>query len=113
MKFLSSLDSRKLETGAAGQSLKGAGKRVDAMMKTSGFIGSLCFVEVKHHNTKLLQNTPYRPDAWAPASELVGGVCQVQTTIQSAIETLGTHFYPRMEYGRPNGKQLFSVEALA
>ena len=52
--FLSTLDERKLEQVIRGRDLVAAGKRSDALMKTRGLISSLCFVEIKRHDTPLL-----------------------------------------------------------
>jgi hypothetical protein len=37
----------------AGHSIAGAGKRVDALMRTAGRIRSMVFAEIKHHGTAL------------------------------------------------------------
>lgn len=108
--FLSNLDDRKLEQIIRGRDLVGAGKRTDGLMKTRGILGSLCFVEIKRHDTPLLGSTQYRPDVWAPSAELVGGVSQVQATVHAAIETLGTRFVPRDHTGDPTGEELFNFE---
>jgi hypothetical protein len=108
--FLSKLDDKKLEQIVRGGDLAGAGKRSDALMKTRGIISSLCFVEIKRHDTPLLGTTPYRPGAWAPSSELVGGISQVQSTVQSAIHTLGQKFTPSDDFDDPTGEELFNIE---
>lgn len=108
--FLSTLDDRKLEQIVRGRDLTGAGKRSDALMKTHGIINSLCFVEIKRHDTELLGSTQYRPDVWPPSTELVSGVSQVQTTVQAAIENLGSRLMPRDDKGDPTGEDLFNIE---
>ena len=108
--FLSKLDNRKLEQIVRGRDLTAAGKRSDALMKTRGIISSLCFVEIKRHDTALLGSTQYRPDVWAPSVELAGGVSQVQTTVHAAIETLGHKLMPRDNMGDPTGEILFNIE---
>jgi hypothetical protein len=108
--FLSKLDERKLEQIVRGRDLTAAGKRSDALMKTRGIISSLCFVEIKRHDTPLLGSAQYRPDVWAPSAELAGGVSQVQTTIHAAIETLGLKLTPGNEMGDPTGEVLFNIE---
>jgi hypothetical protein len=110
--FLSTLDDRKLEQVIRGSDLTGAGKRSDALMKTRGVIGSLCFVELKRHDTPLLAsiNDPYRSGAWAPHPEVTGAVAQVQTTVQLAIETIGQRLAPRDDLGNPTGEVLFNYE---
>jgi hypothetical protein len=93
-----------------GASIASAGKRADALMKTRGTISSLCFVEIKRHDTPLLAPKPPRPEVWAPSAELTGGVAQMQTTVHAAIETLGHKFAPMDDEGNPTGEELFSFE---
>ncbi len=108
--FLSKLDERKLEQIVRGHDLGGAGKRSDAVMKTLGIVSSLCFVEIKRHDTALLGSTSYRPDVWPPSAELAAGVAQIQTTVQAAIETLGRELRPTNDVGDPTGETLFNLQ---
>ena len=108
--FLSKLDERKLEQIVRGRDLTAAGKRSDALMKTRGIISSLCFLEIKRHDTPLLGPAQYRPDVWPPSAELAGGVSQVQTTVHAAIESLGHKLMPRDDMGDPTGEILFNIE---
>lgn len=108
--LLSKLDERKLEQIVRGRDLTAAGKRSDALMKTRGIISSLCFVEIKRHDTPLLGSVQYRPDVWPPSAELAGGVSQVQTTVHAAIESLGHKLMPRNDVGDPTGEVLFNIE---
>lgn len=108
--FLSKLDERKLEQIVRGRDLTAAGKRPDALMKTRGLISSLCFVEIKRHDTPLLSSNQYRPDVWRPSSELAGGVSQVQTSVHAAIDSLGHKLMPRDDMGDPTGEVLFNIE---
>ena len=57
-------------------------------MKTKGIINSLCFVEIKHHQTSLLDSSYYRAGCWAPSKELAGAVAQVQATVAIAMHKL-------------------------
>lgn len=107
--FLSSLDDRKLEQIVKGHDLTGAGKRADALMKTRGLISSLCFVEIKRHDTPLLAAQHYRPDTWAPHSDLVAGVAQAQATVHGAIRKFDK-LLPANKVGDPTGEVLFNVE---
>jgi hypothetical protein len=108
--FLSNLDDRKLEQVVRGRDLMAAGKRADAIMKTRGIISSLCFLEIKRHDTPLLGSDQYRADVWPPSAELTGGVSQVQTGVHAAIETLGHKLIPRGDTGDPTGEILFNIE---
>jgi hypothetical protein len=108
--FLSHLDGRGLEQVVRGSDLTSRGKRSDAIMKTRGLISSMCFVEIKRHDTHLLGSNPYRPGVWSPSSELAGGISQVQGTVRSAIEVLGQKLQPTDEKGAPTGEILFNVD---
>jgi hypothetical protein len=79
-------------------------------MKTRGIISSLCFVEIKRHDTPLLASTQYRPDVWPPSTELSGGVSQLQATVHAAIYSLGHKLLPRGQTGDPTGEVLFNIE---
>jgi hypothetical protein len=88
LQFLHAWAGQRLEQTVVGASVAGAGKRVDALMRTAaGRMHSVVFVEIKHHRTCLLEQVrnPYRPGIWAPSRELVGGVAQVQGTIQRTV----------------------------
>jgi hypothetical protein len=108
--FLSALDGKKLEQTVRGHDLTGSGKRVDALMKTRGRISSLCFVEIKKHSTPLVSARSYRPDVWAPSSELAGGVAQVQSTVHAALEVLARTLTPRDDFGDPTGEVLYNIQ---
>jgi hypothetical protein len=73
--FASSLEERKLEQIVAGSSLAGAGKRVDALLKTRGRISSLCFAEIKTHRASLLEGNQYRPEVVVTFARISGSDC--------------------------------------
>lgn len=108
--FLSALDDRKLEQIVRGSDVSGAGKRVDALMKTQARINSLCFVEIKRHDTRLLAQTAYRADSWPPSADLSGGVAQVQATVQAALENLDRKIAISDRVGNPTGETLFNIQ---
>jgi hypothetical protein len=67
----------------------GGGKRIDAAMRTKGFVHSLMFVEIKRHDTPLLAKNPYRPpDVYMVSAEVSGAVAQVQKTTHKATKVL-------------------------
>ncbi|MEV8143741.1 Shedu immune nuclease family protein [Specibacter sp. NPDC078709] len=86
--LFTSVDEGKLEQTTTGFSVTGAGKRIDALLKTAGVINSIAFAEIKKPNTKLVAPTSYRSEAWGPSTELGGAVVQVQQTIHKALETI-------------------------
>jgi hypothetical protein len=88
--LLTSWDPHRLEQVVAGSSITGAGKRVDALLETSGRIRSLVFAEIKHHETDLLAGAEYRSGCWAPSADLVGAVTQAQQTVDIAVRAIGT-----------------------
>ncbi len=84
------LDDVKLERLTTGANIfEGAGKRIDALMRSRGYISSLLFCEIKTHQTRLLAEEPYRkPDVFRASGELSGGVAQVQKTVRKAIRKM-------------------------
>lgn len=95
------IDSGKLERAVAGPSIAGHGKRTDALLRTRGRIGALCFVEIKSHSTPLLKGNPYRPGVLAPSEELTGAISQTQRTIQLAEQTIQRSFQSTDAKGNP------------
>jgi len=108
--FLSSLDDKVLEQVVQGYSLTSHGKRVDALMKTKGIISSLCFVEIKTHETPLLDNKPYRSGCWAPSKDLSGAVSQVQGTVSSAVDNLRNKVILEDQEGNLKGEEVFNFQ---
>lgn len=98
----------KLEQVVTGYSIAGAGKRVDGLLYTRGVLRSLCYVEIKTHNTQLLNSTEYRPAVWQPSNELVGAVAQLQKTVQLAVEHLTTTFDLPVGAGDHGGERFFN-----
>jgi hypothetical protein len=107
--LLTRWDNKKLEQTVAGHSVAGAGKRADALLQTNGRIRSLVFAEIKHHQTPLLTIEPYRAGAWAPSSELAGGVAQIQQTVQSAHREIGERLRATSTDGAETGEEAFLV----
>ena len=100
------LEGKKLEQVVQGYDIITKGKRVDAVLKTKGVINSLCFTEIKKHNTRLLKEQ-YRPACYPPSDELAGGVSQIQKTVQKSVENLTTKIEPVDTDGYPTGEQIF------
>lgn len=109
--FLSGLDDKKLEQVVQGYSLNSHGKRIDAVMKTKGIISNLCFVEIKTHMTKLLEDTPYRPGCYAPTKELAGAIAQVQGSTADAVKSLAEKIAISDSLGNPTGETLYNYQA--
>jgi len=84
------VDRKALETMTSGRNVfTGAGKRLDAVMRTKGFIQTLVFAEIKTHNTPLLSTGPYRPpDVYQASRELSGAISQIQKTVHKSIHDL-------------------------
>lgn len=89
--LLTAWNDEKLEQVVAGHSVATVGKRVDALLRTSGLVRSMVFAEIKTHRKELLEplKEPYRSGCWAPSFELSGGVVQVQGTVHRAITQIG------------------------
>ena len=54
--FNTPLEGRKLEQVVRGSYVSGAGKRVDAFLKTQGIVSALSFGEIKTHKTNLIEH---------------------------------------------------------
>lgn len=107
--FNSPLEGKKLEQTVAGFSITGNGKRTDALLKTTGLIQTLCFVEIKTHLKKILKVTsaPYRSESWAISEELAGGIAQIQRTIQESLHNINTSLPTYNENGFRTSKQIY------
>lgn len=79
-------------------------------MKTRGLINSLCFVEIKKHDTKVLAQSSHRPGTWSPSRDLADAVSQVQVTVQEAIENIGRKLAPTDSEGNPTDEPIFNIE---
>ena len=104
-----SIDDGKLERITTGADLfGGAGKRIDAIMRSKGLISSMLFCEIKTHETELLARTPYRSGVYQASKELGGGVAQVQKTASKAQQLISRKFLARIyeEDGTPTGIEL-------
>jgi len=103
------LEGEKLEQIVKGHNFVGAGKRVDALLKTQGLISSLSFGEIKTHKTRLLKqvSTPYRGEAWQVSDELAGGVAQVHRAVQTSLGNIQSRTDINARDGSPTGEQVF------
>lgn len=106
--YRTSLDDKKLEQTVAGYMVNIKGKRTDALMKTRGFVSSLCFVEIKTHDTKLLNTRPYRGETWSPSDELSGGMAQIQVTVSKAIADIKHQLEMHDAEGFPTGENILN-----
>lgn len=107
--FTNSLNDRKLEQIVRGHSIAAAGKRVDGLLKTNALIQSLCYVEIKRHDTLLLKRSTYRSGVWQCSDELAGGVAQIQATVRAATETIRSRYKVEDDEGYPTGEEISNV----
>lgn len=107
--FNSPLDDAKLEQAVKGHDIVGAGKRVDALLKTQGLISALSFGEIKTHTASLLKpiSSPYRAECWQISDEISGGIAQVQRSVQSSLVNIRSKTDVKDQGGAPTGEQLF------
>lgn len=107
--FNTPLENKKLEQVVSGFDFNNSGKRSDALLKTKGIIESLCFAEIKTHNTNLLKQVKnsYRPETWQISDELSGSIAQVQRTIQKSVENISTKTEIKDKQGVLTGEILF------
>jgi hypothetical protein len=111
--FLGAIDPERLEQIVIGRDLLNPGKRADAVMKSQARINSLCFVEIKTHDTPLLTKDAYRVSAWQPSSQLTGGVAQVQATVQGVVERYTVKLELTDEAGDLTGESVFNIDPRA
>lgn len=106
------LDDRKLEQIIVGNDiLTGAGKRIDALLKTKGSISKLLFCEIKTHLPNLLIEPYERPGVYVPGKELRGAVAQIQKTIHKATLKIHDNYCrPTDTSGEPTGEELLFVK---
>ncbi|WP_285320704.1 Shedu anti-phage system protein SduA domain-containing protein [Pseudarthrobacter sp. lyk4-40-TYG-27] len=101
-------DEGRLERVVAGHSVIDVGKRVDALLTTTGIVRSLVFAEIKLHDDDLLEGNPYRPGTWAPSRAVVGGVAQSLVTVQRARDDIGSWLSMRDAEDFETGEKVFS-----
>lgn len=106
--FMTGLDEKKLEQVVASYSFKEHTKRTDALLKTRGAISSLCLVEIKKANTKLLDSKSYREEVWPVSEDLRGGVAQCHKTAMKLMKSLFGKEDMKNDTGDPTGEIVFS-----
>lgn len=97
--LFTSWDTEKLEKAVAGSTIADVGKRVDAVLTTSGAVRSLVLAEIKLPGDPLLERDSYRPGCWAPSREVSGGVAQAHITADRARDDLGNWLAVRDDDG--------------
>lgn len=106
--LFTSWDETKLEQVVGGATVADVGKRVDAMLTTSGAVRSLVLAEIKLHDDPLLEKDPYRSGCWTPSREVSGGVAQAHITADRARDDLGSWLSARDEDGYDTGEQVYA-----
>lgn len=107
--FNAPLDGAKLERVVKGHDFAGAGKRVDALLKTQGLISALSFGEIKTHTAELLKpvTSAYRRECWQVSDELAGGIAQVQRSVQASLGNIRSKTEMKDDTGTPTGESVF------
>ncbi len=90
--LLTRWNSEKLEQVVTGASITRAGKRTDALLRTSGLVKSLVFAEIKTPKTPLLGREP-RSGCWSSSTHLSEGIAQVQGTVHLAVDDIGERLH--------------------
>lgn len=106
--LLTSWDPTKLEKTVGGSTVADAGKRVDALLTTSGIVRSMVLAEFKRHDDDLLDPDYYRSGCWAPSPALTSGVAQAHTTADRARDDLGTWLASRDDDGYRTGEEIYA-----
>ena len=105
--FQTNLDDKKIEQVVKGYDFNSSGKRVDGLLKTSGLINSLCFVEIKTHETKLLHEE-YRKNCWNISKELSGAISQIQNTVALSTQNIYGKIQVEDNQGNLTGEEVFN-----
>jgi hypothetical protein len=107
--FNSPIEGKRLEQVVRGSYMAGAGKRVDAFLKTQGIVSSLSFGEIKTHKTNLIEpvKASYRKECWKVSEELTGGIAQIQKTVQISLQNIQTKTQIKGDSGELTGEELF------
>lgn len=100
--FLHAWNPERLEQTVRGASVAAPGKKPDALMRTAGALSALVLVEIKSHQTPLVQGQ-YRKGVWPPSDELAASVAQCHTTLDAASAALGRMFTQRDAFGFETG----------
>ncbi|WP_163562445.1 Shedu immune nuclease family protein [Janibacter melonis] len=106
--LFTSWDGQKLERAVAGSTVADFGKRVDAMLTTSGAVRSLVLAEIKLPGDPLLERDSYRAGCWVPSREVSGGVAQAHITAERARDDLGTWLTARDDDGFDTGEAVYA-----
>lgn len=106
--LFTSWDPSKLEKNVGGATVTDVGKRVDALLTTSGVVRSVVLAELKRHDDPLLESDPIRSGCWAPSEQLTRGIAQAHTTADRARDDLGSWLSARDDDGYRTGEHIFS-----
>lgn len=101
--FNSPLEGKKLRQVIVGFDFTKHGKEVDALLKTSGLVSSICLVEIKTPSADLL-GAEYR-NTWKPSEELSGGAQQLRNYARQTIRNL-EEVHLKDGKGDPTGEEL-------
>jgi hypothetical protein len=108
--YFGPLDQKKLKQTVQGYSITGPGKEVDGLLRSKTIISTTCFVEIKRHDTQLLDSKDYRSGIWRPSSELSGAVAQIQGNVAAALEQWGSQVHIEGVGGESTGEVLHTTE---
>lgn len=106
--LFTSWDAERLERTVGGSTVADSGKRVDALLTTSGAVRSLVLAEIKLHDDPLVEKDSYRSGCWAPSREVSGGVAQAHITADRARDDLGKWLSARDEDGFNTGELVYA-----
>lgn len=108
--FSTGLDGKKLEQTVAGHTFLGHGKRTDALLKTAGYINTLCLVEIKTPQASLVKKANYRVGVWQPGDDVVGGVSQIQKTVSEMKSWIQSRIPIFDDVGDPTTEIIYTYE---
>lgn len=90
---------KKFETVTKGSTFNEAGKRPDTFAQVVAAVATTVFGDIKKPQTPLLWKKEYRPSVYIPHREVIGGVQQIQKSIDDWISEGHTKYIIKDEGG--------------
>lgn len=109
--FNAPIDENKFQQVLRGSDFNDPGKRPDGILKTLGLINFLNIVEIKTHNTPLLENRMYRGSrVWGPSSDLVGAISQCNQYVRTSVQHFDEVIRIKDKEGNFTGEEVFQFK---
>lgn len=98
----------KLEQTTEGNSVDGKGKKPDGFMKILATLSTTLFIDIKTPGAPLLKSSSYRPGVFPSSDDVVGGISQIQMTIEKWVQNKHMEFRNTDDEGFTDNEPVFS-----